>query len=162
MKAAAAQRMASNMLPCDLAGWKYTVMVATMCFPSCFPSIFAITGTNVARLPRKYAILHLSTPLPVFDFANAQPCNSKTCHLASTRWSVPCPLEGLTIFFEALRVSRGAYSVAPLLSLEPSRPAGPPKVTVRLTRSPVLGRMRVAWRSYGEHSISPLLRCHTC
>lgn len=52
-KAITAHRMASTMLPFDLAGWKYTVIVATMCFPSCCPSDAAIAGTNVARLPNK-------------------------------------------------------------------------------------------------------------
>ena len=155
MKAAAAQRMASSMLPWDRAGWKYTVIVATMCFPSCFPSMFEIAGTNVARLPRKYAMLHLSTPLPVLDFANVHACRSRSCHLANIWRSVPCPLEDLiTLRVDDLRRINGAVSVALVSSLEPSRPGDMPKVTLRLTRSPVLGRMRVAWRSYCKAPIS--------
>ena len=119
-----------------------------------------MAGTNVAKLPKKYAMLHFITPLPVFDLANAQPCNKEVCHLASILRKVSRPLEGFTIWrSEGLRQISGVRSFAVRFSVEPSKPGESPKVTVRLTLSPVLGRMRVAWRSYNQYSIS---RPYTC
>jgi len=69
--AAKAHRIASTMLPTERAGWKYTVMVATMCLPSFLPSMAAMKGTKVARLPRMYAREHFSMFMPVGDFAYA-------------------------------------------------------------------------------------------
>ena len=104
-----------------------------------------MAGTNVAKLPKKYATLHFTTPLPVFDLANAQPCNKEACHLASILRKVLRPLEGFTFWrSQDLRLIRGVRSFVATLSVEPSKPGESPNVTVRLTRSPVLGRMRVA------------------
>ena len=107
-----------------------------------------MAGTNVARLPKKYATLHFSTPLPVFDVAKVQPCDSVICDFTSILRTVLCPLEGLVIArLEDFRLINGERSVLGLLSIEPSRRGESPNVTVRLTLSPVLGRIRVAWRS---------------
>ena len=114
-----------------------------------------MAGTNVAKLPKKYAMLHFTTPLPVFDLANSQPCNKEVCHLASILLKVLRPLEGFTMWrSEDLCLTNGVRSFVATPSVKPSKPGESPNVTVRLTRSPVLGRMRVAWRSYAQYSVS--------
>lgn len=125
-------------------------MVATICLPSCGPRSPAIAGTKVARLPRKYAMLHFSTPRPVLDFANAQTRSKRTCHLAMVLRNVLWPFDGLTLCplddLDDLRLSKGECSLGALSPLASSWLEESLKVTALLTRSPVFGRTRVAWR----------------
>lgn len=101
-----------------------------------------MTGTNVARLPRKYAMLHFSTPRPVLDLANVQPCLERAWHRDSALRKVLWPL--VAFRFEDLRTIKGDCSVGELSLPAPSTMGESLKVTVLLTRCPVLGRIRVA------------------
>lgn len=96
-----------------------------------------MNGTNVARLPRRYAMLHFKTPRPVFEFANVQACCAYSLAVLTSRELVLCFGPRL---FPPMRGDRSFVSA----SCEPSKAGGGPKVTFLFTRRPVLGRMRVA------------------
>lgn len=87
-------------------------------------------------------MLHLRTPRPVLDLANVQLCCRRVRPLARMPRNVVPPFEALR--WEALREIRGERSSGELSLCAPSRVGESLKVTVRLTRSPVLGMMRVA------------------
>ena len=88
-------------------------------------------------------MLHLNTPRPVLELANSQPQRERACHLARNVLNVLWPFDGRRL--DGLRAIKGECSsvgLAPVMVVESL------KVTGLLMRSPVLGRMRVAWRIY--------------
>jgi hypothetical protein len=138
MKAANASMTASIMLPAERAGWKYTVIVATMCFPSFLPSIAAICGTKVAKEPRMYANEHFNIPIPVGEVAYAYACRSlnlRSSHILST-----LPNSSCRVGSNSPGASRNSEDS--VLRWNDRR-----RVKFRLTRSPVFGCIIVTDRS---------------
>lgn len=84
-------------------------------------------------------MLHLKTPLPVLDLANAHEWRMSHHSASLSNRGVS---EGL------LRTERSPSSVVRSSALpsplESAKPGEAPKVTLRLTRWPVLGRIKVA------------------
>ena len=92
-----------------------------------------MTGTKVAILPIRYAILHLKTPWPVFEFANAHACFILSFAASNSLENIP----------DCGSWCSGLWDARGCSSADPSALEGP-NVTFLLTRRPVLGRIRVA------------------
>lgn len=131
------------MLPVDLAGWKYTVTVATMCFPSLFPRKADTGGTKVAMDPKRYAMEHLRRSTATLEVNSSY----ALCETCLTRCTARFCFRGLVAEAEASFPSNGARSSSS------STMGGDRRVKARRTRSPVLGRMKVACRSYWKVSV---------
>lgn len=128
------------MLPAERAAWKYTVTVATTCFPSFLPRNPETWGRKVAMLPRRYAMEHFSMLFPSLDVAKSEHHSTAFLNRDPSRWGRVSSAE---------ESCEGGWRRGVVSSGSAMEPSGPPRsVKTRLTRSPVLGRINVAWRSY--------------
>ena len=148
-QAVKAQNTASSMLPRDRAGWKYTVIVATMCFPSCLPRKFDSAGTKVAILPKRYAKLHLKTPFPISEVRKALTRLGKVW-TACQRSRTLAFVSEILPFRPRNSGDRSSPRFEEVLLGEGLRLGLPLRLMRFLDRSPVCGRIRVEFRIYQD------------